>query len=264
MSLGMMTGTRATTSHPETIMIAKQNLLELQENGYCVLRAHVPKDVIEACKDAFWPVLLTYLKNHGHEPNRGPHRHFLPMPFDRPCFAQEFFFDPVVLTIVRGVMGQRVVADQWGCDVPVNGSEYQSVHVDYRHPLFEEVPNLPLPPYMLVVSFALVSITPRSGPIEIAAGTHRMSREAALRSVECGESALHAVPLDLGDVLIRHPWTLHRGTPNNTDTPRALVTMRYVRRWYSDGSREVNAIPRAIWESLTHEQQDIMRFPIKN
>jgi Phytanoyl-CoA dioxygenase (PhyH) len=104
-----------------------------------------------------------------------------------------------------------------GRDVPVNGSEHQSVHVDYRHPLFEEVPNLSLPPYTLVVSFALVSITPSGGPIEIAAGTHCMSREAALRSVECGESVLRAVPLDIGDVLICRPWALHRGTPNRTD-----------------------------------------------
>jgi ectoine hydroxylase-related dioxygenase (phytanoyl-CoA dioxygenase family) len=115
---------------------------------------------------------------------------------------------------------------------------------------------------MLVVSFALVPITTASGPIEIAAGTHRMPRETALRSLEYGESALCAVPLDTGDVLIRHPWALHRGTPNRTHTPRALATARYVRLWYADGSQGVAAIPKATWESLTPEQQDIMRFPI--
>jgi hypothetical protein len=62
---------------------------ELAEKGYCVLRACLPWTVVAACKDAFWPILLKYLENHGHEPNRGPHRHFLPMPFDRPCFAPE-------------------------------------------------------------------------------------------------------------------------------------------------------------------------------
>ncbi len=85
-----------------------------------------------------------------------------------------------------------------------------------------------------------------------------------MRSVESGASKLCSVPLEIGDVLIRHPWALHRGTPNATDTPRALVTVRYVRRWYADNSREVNAIPRAIWDSLTLEQQEVMRFPIKN
>jgi hypothetical protein len=53
-------------------------------------------------------------------------------------------------------------------------------------------------------------------------------------------------------VLIRHPWALHRGTPNVTETPRALLTIRYVRRWYADGSREVNALPLVL---LGHKTQ---------
>jgi len=245
-----------------TAMIANEKILELNENGYCVLKSHLPNDAIEACREAFWPILLAYLKNHEQQPNRGPYRHFLPMPFEPPCFVPEFFFDAEVLRIVRGAMDQRVVADQWGCDVPLRGSEYQSIHVDYRRPLFEEAAELSLPPYMLVVSFGLVPITLKHGPIEIAPGTHRMPREAAMRSLESGQSELRAVPLEIGDVLIRHPWTLHRGTPNLKDTPRAMTTVRYVRRWYADASREVNGIPNAVWESLTPEQKEVMRFPI--
>ena len=55
-------------------------------------------------------------------------------------------------------MDDRVVADQWGCDVPRRGSDYQEVHVDYRCPLFEEAPDLQLATYILVVSFGLVRI----------------------------------------------------------------------------------------------------------
>jgi hypothetical protein len=91
-----------------------------------------------------------------------------------------------------------------------------------------------------------------------------MPREAAMRSVESGDNGLRSVTLETGDVLIRHPWALHRGTPNSIDTPRALVSVRYVRRWYADQSREVNAIPAAIWGSLTQEQKAMMRFPIKS
>jgi hypothetical protein len=87
-------------------------------------------------------------------------------------------------------------------------------------------------------------------------------REDALRAVEAGERCLQTVPLEIGDVLIRHPGALHRGTPNMTDTPRALATIRYVRRWYTDASREVEHLPRATWESLTPDQQSVMRFPL--
>lgn len=238
-----------------------EKIAELQDRGFCVLKAHFAKPQIQRCRAAFWPILLDYLNLNRDSPNRGEHRHFLAMPFDPPCFAPEFFFDAAALDIVHGVMGDRVVADQWGCDVPLRGSTHQQPHVDYKHPLFAEAPDLPLPTYMLVVSFGLIDIYPEHGPIEIAPATHRMPRSQALRSVENGEIALQPVTLDLGDVLIRHPWALHRGTPNVSDTPRALLTIRYVRHWYADDSRDVSAIPAAVWQSLTPEQQSIMRFP---
>lgn len=233
---------------------------KVREQGFCILRNRFAPLQVEACRQAFWPRLVTYLDS-GPAANRGPHRHFLPMPFEAPIFIPQFFFDDDVLAIVRGLMDDRVVVDQWGCDVPLRGSEYQEVHVDYQRPLFPEAPDLALPAYALVVSFGLVRIAREHGPIEIAPGTHRRTRTDALRAVEAGEIGMQAVPLEIGDVLIRHPWALHRGTPNTTDVPRALATIRYVRRWYADASRDVEGLPRATWESLTAEQQSMMRFP---
>jgi hypothetical protein len=112
-----------------------EKFLELQENGYCVLKTHLPREIIDACKQAFWPVLLKYITDR-HEPNRGPHRYFVPMPFDPPCYAPAFFFDSTLLQILRGAMDDRIVADQWGCDTPVGGSTYQKFHADYQRPLF--------------------------------------------------------------------------------------------------------------------------------
>lgn len=233
---------------------------ELADRGYCVLPGHFARPLVDACRAAVWPVLLDHVARN--EPNRGTRRHFFPMPFDPPCFAPDFFFDDTVLDIVRGAMDDRVVADQWGCDVPLEGSGHQGVHADYARPLFAEAPDLVLPSWMLVVSFGLSRITRANGPIEIAPGTHRLPRGEALRAVEAGEIPLLPVEMEVGDVLIRHPWALHRGSPNTTPTPRALVSIRYVRRWYADDSREVNAIPRAVWDALTAEQQRVMRFPV--
>jgi len=84
------------------------------------------------------------------------------MPFEPPCFGPEFFFDTEVLSVVRGAMDDRVVAGQWGGEVP-----------DHQRPLSAESPD-----------------------------------------------------------------PLHWGTPNVTDTPRALATIRYVRRWYAGNSRD--------------------------
>ncbi len=243
-------------------MVSREPAGELRIDGFCVLRKHFAQSLIDDCREAFWPVLQEYLQRHRFEPNRGAHRHFLPMPFEPPCFAPEFFFDDGVLSLVRGEMDDRIVADQWGCDVPLRGSEFQGIHADYQRPLFAEAPEFVLPTYMLNVSFGLVDITLENGPIEIAPGKHRMERQEALRAIESGEVRMEPVLLEIGDVLVRHPWALHRGTPNTTDTPRALVGIRYVRRWYADDSREVNKIPLAVWQTMTPEQQRVMRFPI--
>lgn len=239
-------------------------LAEIQDKGFCVLKGHFAPPVIQGCREAFWPILLDYVERNHDKPNRGENRHFLAMPFEPPCFAPEFFFDAELLNIIRGAMDDCVIADQWGCDAPVQGSKHQDFHVDYQRPLFPEVPNLSVPIYMLVVNFGLMDITKEHGPIEIAPGTHRMSRAEALRSITNREIETQAVTLNSGDVLIRHPWALHRGTPNATDIPRALLTIRYVRHWYADCSREVNKIPFGVWQSLTPEQKSIMRFPIAN
>jgi hypothetical protein len=241
----------------------EDRVAEIQDQGYCILRAHFARPLVEACREAFWPVLLAYLQAHENEPNRGPNRHYLAMPFEPPCFAPDFFFDAEVLCIVRGLMDDQVVADQWGCDVPVRGSDSQSVHVDFKRALFGEAPDLALPIYMLVISFGLVQITSGLGPIEIAPGTHRMPRADALRAVSTMEIPMRPLTLEIGDVLIRHPWALHRGTPNSSGTPRALVSIRYVRRWYADDSRDVNSIPASVWQSLTSEQRSLLRFPLE-
>ena len=68
----------------------QDKIVEIQERGYCILREHFERPLIDACRSAFWPVLLAYLKTHGDEPNRGPHRHFVRMPFEPPCFAPDF------------------------------------------------------------------------------------------------------------------------------------------------------------------------------
>jgi hypothetical protein len=249
----MQAGRRDGKAHRSAVQTLVEKIAEIQERGYCVLEGRFPDVLIRRCREAFWPILLDHIG--AQSANRGEHRHFLPMPFTPPCFAPEFFFDPTVLAVVHGIMGGWIVADQWGCDVPVRGSIYQEVHVDYKRPLFAETPELRLPFYMLVVSFGLADIGLNDGPIEIAPGSHRTPHDGAID--------LEPVTLKVGDVLIRHPWALHRGTPNRTDTPRAMATIRYVRRWYADDSRDVCAIPAAVWQSLTGEQRSMMRFPLE-
>jgi hypothetical protein len=240
-----------------------RHCMELEERGFCVLKGLFPKPLVQSCRNAFWPMLSAYLDAYRDEPNRGPHRHFLPMPFHTPCFSPEFFFNGTLLALVQRVMGDRIVADQWGSDTPVLGSIHQGFHADYRRPLFEESPHLLLPPYFLVANFGLIDIESAHGPLEIAPKTHRMPRDVAMLAIKTEQIKAESVLLTQGDVLVRHPWTLHRGTPNQTQTPRPLLSIRYVRQWYWDDSRDVCAMSQAMWQSFTPSQRRMMRFPLE-
>jgi hypothetical protein len=44
-------------------MITYEKITELQRKGFCVLRAHLPALLIEACREALWPILFRYLES---------------------------------------------------------------------------------------------------------------------------------------------------------------------------------------------------------
>ena len=234
---------------------------ELARNGYCVLRAHFPPSLIDACRTALWPTLLAHIERH--EPNRGAHRHYFAMPFDPPCFAPDFFFDEAILRIVRGAYGRsgrrRPVGVRRSCrGVGVSGRSRR-----LRETVVHEWPELvAAAAYARRQLRAFTDCASRRANRDRAWDSPDAARRGVARCKERDYATSTSVELDVGDVLIRHPWALHRGSPNMTSTPRALVSIRYVRRWYADDSRDVNRIPRAVWNTLTDAQRRIMRFPV--
>ena len=86
-----------------------------------MLRGHLPSILVDECREGLRPHWEAFHRDNP-QANRGPHRYFLAMPFEAPWFSPRFFIDPEILRIVRSAMDDRVVADQWGCDVPLFGS----------------------------------------------------------------------------------------------------------------------------------------------
>ena len=80
---------------------SKDNIAKLEHAGFCVLKGVFSRSLIDAAREAFWPILTNYLSANRENPNRGPHRHFLAAPFRSPIFSSEFFFDRRVLEIVQ-------------------------------------------------------------------------------------------------------------------------------------------------------------------
>jgi hypothetical protein len=226
-------------------------------DGYCVLPQHFSPSILTAWREAFSPLLEAHIAREGHLANRGPSRYYVTLPFAAPFAEPRLFEDEDLLAVVEHLVGKDAVMCQLATDTPMLGSESQDVHRD-TPPLFPEW-GRETPPYQLAVNFPLVEVTPENGPIEIARGTHMMSREEGLRRIASGEIPLEPIMMRLGDVMIRDVRGLHRGTPNHTPTPRPMAVIGYSRRWLFRPEVSIR-IPRATLGTLSPRARQLLRF----
>jgi hypothetical protein len=59
---------------------------QVRQDGFCILRNHLPRDLMQDCNKAFTPILRDYLVQHDKEPNRGLRRHYIPLPLEPPFY----------------------------------------------------------------------------------------------------------------------------------------------------------------------------------
>jgi hypothetical protein len=234
-------------------MNIKAKAEEIKTQGFCILRDELPKDALAECFDAFLPILKEHAEKHQDNPNRGPERHYITLPFRHPFYDERFFFNEKVLAISESVLGENIRMDQYASDTPSKGSVYQDVHADLPL-LFPDQPDLIIPPHILAVNFPFIDITPENGPFEVARGSHLFPKEDGLKKIEDGEIPFDALLMNAGDVMIRDPRCLHRGTPNRTDTPRPMAVIGIFRDWHCR-RREYSPLPESIWAGLTERQR---------
>ena len=243
-----------TSYNSETIESSTATVLR---DGFCVLHNHFSPATLKAWYSDFIPKLDDHIAREGHLLNRGSARYYVTLPFAAPFADPSIYEDEAILAIVERLVGSDFVMCQLAADTPLLGSDYQDVHRDTL-PLFPET-GKETPPYQLAINFPLVDVTPENGPIEIARGTHMMSKEEGLRRIDSGEIKLEPITMQLGDVMIRDVRGLHRGTPNYTEMPRPMVVIGYSRRWLYRPEVSIN-IPRAALDTLSARGRHLLRF----
>lgn len=231
---------------------------QIGEVGYCILRDHFPVEVVQNQLSAFAPICGGYLKKHRDNPNRGPNRHYIPLAIRPPFYHPAIFNNDAIFEIASSILGEKMAIDQFASDTPFNGSVHQDVHADLGL-LFDEEPDLSHPPALLAINWPFVDVTPERGPFQIAESTHRLPREATIAKINTVEIPLKPLIMNVGDVLIRDPRCLHRGSPNTTDTPRVVAVVSYMRQWYSRERDDAHPIPRSVWDELSDREQLLLR-----
>lgn len=231
---------------------------ELNREGICILRGLFPRTLIEEWAIAFDALLRERQRRPGGVAPRGKARGYITLPWVSPFADPEVFANAAISGVLDRVFYQEYQLVQLAADIPFQGSEYQEIHRDFR-PLFTD--HIVTPLYAVAVNFPLVEVTAENGPFEMARGTHRMPKEEALVKVRSGEIPMEAFYLRPGDVMIRSPLALHRGTPNRTPRPRPMIVMGYVMHWLH--TRKVDlTLPRDYYDRLSPRNQELIRCQV--
>jgi ectoine hydroxylase-related dioxygenase (phytanoyl-CoA dioxygenase family) len=225
-----------------------------ERDGLVILRNHFPQDVLRQWQSAFGPLLADRIARQATAV-RGENRHYITLPFMGVFADERIFCDPDVLAIVERVAGEDPVMCQLASDTPLMGSTFQDVHRD-TPALFDG--EAETPSFQLAVNFPLCDVSSENGPFETTLGTHRMDKDLAMQAYERGEIPLQAIPMQLGDVMIRDVRALHRGTPNRTGEPRPMVVIGYSRSWYFRPEVHID-VPRDVHQSLSARGKRLLR-----
>ncbi|HZH35105.1 MAG TPA: phytanoyl-CoA dioxygenase family protein, partial [Pyrinomonadaceae bacterium] len=146
---------------------------DLKRDGICIIRGLFEKSLVEEWGEAFRQLFKARQNRSGGLAPREQGRFYLTLPWVKPFADVNVFANPAILGVLGRVFSQEYVMVQLGADVPIQGSDYQEIHRDYR-PLFTEEIVTPL--YALAVNIPLVNITEENGPFQMARGTHLIGR----------------------------------------------------------------------------------------
>ena len=237
----------------------KAKVREVREIGYTILPGHLPRTLMEECNNAFAPILSKHMDEIDNHPNRGPRRHYISLPLVPPFYDPRIFADETIVAIVAGLLGEDMAIAQYATDTPLSRSVYQAVHPDVGD-LFPEEWTI-YPPTLIAVNFPFVDVGPQHGPIEVSRGTHMLEKEEAVAKINAGDIALEPLFMQAGDVLIRDPRGLHRGSPNRTEIPRVVAVIGCQRAWRQrNDEHDQTPIPRSQWDGMSNGERKRLRY----
>jgi len=227
----------------------------LRVDGCVILDAGLPGALVEALRPAFETLLAE--RARAGEPNRGPSRYQMYLPWRPPFADPRLYADERVLGVVERVLGPDPALVYFASDTPLPGSGAQRVHADTRL-LFPET-WLSLPAYGLVLNVPLRDTCEENGSLEYwPGGTHLVPGTEHMERLAAGMLSRRA-NMKAGQFLLRDLRVWHRGTPNRSAHPRSQLALVYVRPWYRF-EQEVPEIPRAALEALPERERRLLRF----
>lgn len=233
----------------------EQALTLIQVNGYVIFESVLPQPLIESLYTEHQIIFEKYLENP--DPTFGVNHYRTYMPFRVPFADEQVVANPLVLPILKSLLGDDFVCHYLASNTCITGSNLQPPHSDV-YPLFPNTDIKP-PPYHMVVNIPLVDITEENGPIEFwAGGTHNST--FGMQEIEplAPHMQSQMATMPAGSIFIRDGRMWHRGTHNKSDAPRPNLALVYTRPWVDVGARRIG-IPQDSYDGLSDHARSIFR-----
>jgi ectoine hydroxylase-related dioxygenase (phytanoyl-CoA dioxygenase family) len=255
--------------------------LQLHTLGCTVLRGAIPGAVVAAAADAFDGVFADCVASLDGESllmagitcrvarqtravfwERNHRWRIFPRlrePFDSPWMLA----NPFAMQLLRFQLGKDFSRKFVSSDTCLSGAELQSPHREMD-------PGLSWEPRGYIVNIPLQRCDLANGPLEIwPCGSH-LWRDDVIRGLGFDDTVQDGrnpdfewlasqfpsrrVLLDPGDVLIRDPALMHRGTVNTTDEPRTMLGVCYFRAGLTHNYGRLDlSMDRELYERLAPE-----------
>jgi tetratricopeptide (TPR) repeat protein len=189
-----------------------------------------PVEMIVRLQEEFMQRYSPYFRvdDHPDALRLGDKRYMLTVDIDAPFDDPGLIGAPLVLPIVRKLLGDDCVLGAFTAVISLPGSSDQRLHKD--HPaLFPDTQwHFGLPCFAAQIIIPLVPLDEFTGTTRFYKGTHRVPTE---RAEELGAQD-PMVPL--GSCLLNDYRCAHRGLGNRSQVVRPILTLIYNRPWFRD------------------------------
>lgn len=239
---------------PENVRLGT---LLLNTRGYVILEGAVPESLVAELRSSFGELYDDTLHDHrSGRPRIAPgsvHNLAASVFWERALrfrifpkltgpFASTYVLrNPFAHAIIAETLGGDYYCKSVSSDTCVKGSVRQAPHRDIGFYDNDDRPGC-------LVNIPLMHCGPHNGPLQVWPGGSHLWRSAEFTkyqlhlftqdgpnpAVEAFASHIPSKLIELrpGELMIRDPGMLHRGTPNPTDQPRTMLTAGYFRSDY--------------------------------
>ena len=201
----------------------------LYGDGITGLRGAFSESWVDELRADIEELFVEARQRPGGAVGRGPQRYYVEVHPERVRGFADLVTHPWVVAVCKAVLGPDYKIVEIGFDVPLRGAVYQPWHRDFPAP---EATLLGRRLNSLAFNITTVDVTEDMGPFEVAVGTqwdlpedfaHGMFPPTALYPRY--ESRAQRKMPRRGDISARSALTIHRGTPNQTDTARHTLVL---------------------------------------